>query len=64
LREIVCPVLEFRKKNQTFAKVKREKMDFFRNENEGQHSDTTPTPAPLPEPFGLVRLVEKPTGFG
>jgi hypothetical protein len=29
LREVVCPVLEFRKEKRTFAKVEEGKVDFF-----------------------------------
>jgi hypothetical protein len=29
LREVVCPVLEFKEKKRTFAKVKGEKVDLF-----------------------------------
>jgi hypothetical protein len=29
LREVVCPVLEFREEKRTFGKVEGEKVDFF-----------------------------------
>jgi hypothetical protein len=30
LREVVCPILEFREEKWTFAKVEKEKVDFFK----------------------------------
>jgi hypothetical protein len=60
LREVVCPILKFSEEKQTFIKVGKEKVDFFKK-NTHTHKNT-PLPRSVHLPF-LSRPLKQDLGL-